>query len=131
MDHVFFLLEVIDGATRPTYGPVFIDISTLYGNAYQRTTETTYLSTFLRRHAAFGAAGLGAIYTVDATTGMLNGNFDIQGVVPANGGAAIDFAAGLNHVNISAAELNTSGLLYYKLETSSFSDTKRMVLLNN
>ena len=41
------------------------------------------------------------------------------------------FNKGLNQVKISADELNSNGLLYYQLESSSFTDTKRMILLNN
>ncbi len=95
--YVFFPADnsgnVQDGATAPTYGPVISDMGTVYGNAYQRNTETTYLSAFLRRHAGIGDAGLGAIYTVNANTGAFIGNFDLQGVVPANGGAALDFGS--------------------------------------
>lgn len=38
---------------------------TVWGLAYQRTTETLFTGAFLKRHAGFGPLGIGGIYTVD------------------------------------------------------------------
>ena len=45
-----------------------IATGSLYGIVAPRGTETFYASASLRRHTGLGAAGLGAIYTVDAST---------------------------------------------------------------
>lgn len=39
------------------------------------------------------------------------------------------FPAGRNNIDISAEELNASGVLYYQLETGSFKSTKKMILI--
>ena len=38
-----------------------------------------------------------------------------------------DFAKGYNAISLDRAVLNTSGLLYYKLETATDSATKKMI----
>ena len=41
----------------------------------------------------------------------------------------IDAKAGLNNVNINKSELSANGVLYYRLETSDFSATKKMIII--
>ena len=40
------------------------------------------------------------------------------------------FSAGLNSIELSRSDLNTSGILYYTLKTDNYSATKRMVILD-
>lgn len=41
-----------------------------------------------------------------------------------------DFEGGINEINIEKAELNATGVLYYRLETGKYSATKKMILLD-
>ncbi len=67
------------------------DIGTVWGTAWQPKTETLYTSTFLKRHSTM-KDGPGHVYVYDyaGTAETLLGSFDLQGVTPDNGGAAID-----------------------------------------
>jgi hypothetical protein len=66
-------------------------IGTVWGEAYYKEQKHFYFTTFLKRHSGM-ADGPGYIYNVDysSATPVLTGKFDLQGVVPSNGGAAID-----------------------------------------
>lgn len=52
---------------------------------------------------------------------------DVTGKVLRNITGSFD--KGHNYITLSTAELNTSGVLFYTLETKEFTDTKRMVVL--
>ena len=66
-------------------------VGSVWGEAYHKTQKHLYLTTFLKRHVGM-ADGTGYIYNVDysGATPALAGKFDLQGVVPSNGGSAID-----------------------------------------
>lgn len=96
------------GDPDPNYGPDFSELGTTWGHAYQREDEQSYLATVTRRHAGQGPTGEGGIYVLD-NTGNLLGSFDLQGVVPDNGGTALDFGT-LNRIVVPGAIGNsTSG----------------------
>lgn len=54
--------------------------------------------------------------------------FDVSGKVIKQ--VNQDFARGYNEVIFSKAELNASGILYYQLQTSEFTDTRKMLLID-
>jgi hypothetical protein len=41
------------------------EVGTVYGTAYSRFSRRVYVSAFMKKHAAFGPAGTGAIYQID------------------------------------------------------------------
>jgi hypothetical protein len=53
--------------------------------------------------------------------------YNVEGKVVLN--RNIDAKAGLNNVTINKSELSVSGVLYYRLETSEFSATKKMIII--
>ena len=79
---------------NPVKDAGFNEIGTTWGVAWQRTQERTFASAVLRRHSGIGPEGLGGVYVFDYTGGTPGGSLDdqftLQGVAPANGGAAID-----------------------------------------
>ncbi|MBC6993971.1 SdrD B-like domain-containing protein [Neolewinella lacunae] len=64
----------------------------LWGLSYSRKLQMAYTSAFLKRQVGIGERGYDGIYVYDysnSSVGALVGGFDLEGVVPANGGAAI------------------------------------------
>ena len=41
-----------------------------------------------------------------------------------------EFAKGYNQISVNSADLNATGLLFYRLSTDTDSATKRMIILN-
>jgi len=68
------------------------DIGTVWGIGYQPSINRVYISTVLKRHFGFAYGNLSRIYYADITTHKVN-YFDLQGVIPANGGDAIDLGS--------------------------------------
>ncbi|OQX02854.1 MAG: hypothetical protein BWK73_41305 [Thiothrix lacustris] len=85
-----------DGVTQGT-GPVprtdltVSEIGSVWGTAYHKIQKHFYFTTFLKRNVGM-ADGVGYIYNADysGATPSLTGKFDLQGVIPTNGGSAID-----------------------------------------
>ena len=51
---------------------VFADeVGAVYGLAYQRSTNSYFMSSYLKRHVGFGPGGPGAIYQLDRNTGAV------------------------------------------------------------
>jgi hypothetical protein len=72
------------------------EIGTVWGMGYQTARKRLFASTFLKRHSGLGPLGMGGVYVVSftgASSGLLTNSFDLQGVTPANGGAAIDLGS--------------------------------------
>lgn len=67
------------------------EVGSTWGIAWQANKKRIYAASFLKRHVGL-AKGLGSVYVVDASTqpGSLVKDFNLQGITPANGGAAID-----------------------------------------
>lgn len=76
----------------PTEIAKIYETGTVWGLAWQKSTQRLFTSSFLKRHSGFGALGAGGIYVTEYLNGVGNvvASFDLQGVVPANGGGAID-----------------------------------------
>jgi SdrD B-like domain len=69
------------------------EIGTVWGMGFQTQNKRLFASTFLKRHSGLGPRGMGGVYVFDfsgAGTPFLTNSFDLQGVTPANGGAAIN-----------------------------------------
>nr|MDJ0973534.1 SdrD B-like domain-containing protein [Planctomycetota bacterium] len=68
------------------------EVGTVWGEAYEPVTQRLFTAAFLKRHSGLGALGMGGVYVVDyaSPTRGVSQSFDLQGVVPSNGGAAID-----------------------------------------
>ncbi|MES2516502.1 MAG: SdrD B-like domain-containing protein, partial [Bacteroidota bacterium] len=71
------------------------NMGSVWGVAYDKKTKLSYFSAFLKRQAGLGDRGLDGIYVINYATATptLVGGFDLEGVVPANGGAAISFGS--------------------------------------
>jgi hypothetical protein len=71
------------------------DVGSVWGVALHKKTKTMFYSAFLKRHVGVGPKGLGGIYFGNMTGSNfgLSGNFDLQGVIPSNGGAALDLGS--------------------------------------
>ncbi len=67
-------------------------LGSVYGIAFQNTKKLVYTAAFLKRHSGLGVRGMDGVYVMDYSTSTptLVGGFDLQGITPANGGAAID-----------------------------------------
>lgn len=68
------------------------EVGTVWGLAWQASTQRMFSGTFLKRHSGFGPEGIGGVYVTDYSNGAgtVVNSFDLQGVSPANGGPAID-----------------------------------------
>ncbi|XWW46170.1 carboxypeptidase regulatory-like domain-containing protein [Fibrella sp. USSR17] len=54
--------------TSPTKLATALDVGSVWGAAYQRTTKKLFTSAFLKRHVGLGKLGLGGIYVTNVTT---------------------------------------------------------------
>ncbi len=65
----------------------------LFGLAMQKKQQRYFAAASLRRSVGVGPRGFGALYLLDKSGAnfSLTGSFTLQGVVPSNGGAALDF----------------------------------------
>ena len=70
-------------------------VGTVWGMAWQAKTKRMFASTLLKRHSGLGEEGVGGVYVMDFSsgTGSVSTSFDLQGVSPSNGGAAIDLGS--------------------------------------
>lgn len=68
-------------------------IGATWGVGYQKTNKRLFASAMTKRHVGFGPRGADGVYILDysnSASASIVGGFDLQGVIPANGGAAID-----------------------------------------
>jgi len=70
-------------------------IGSVWGVTAQRSSKRVFTSAFLKRHVGLGPRGMDGIYVLNysGTTPTLLGGFDLQGITPINGGAAIDLGS--------------------------------------
>ncbi len=58
------------------------DVGAIWGNAYQTSTGTYFVSSVVKRHAGFGPLGIGGIYTIkpsaDGSTAVVNRFIDLK-----------------------------------------------------
>ncbi|NNM29502.1 MAG: hypothetical protein HKO57_08270, partial [Akkermansiaceae bacterium] len=118
-------------AANPRVDASVEELGAVWGVAYQPLQQRAFTSAFLKRHVGF-ADGPGYVYILDyATAGVpLAGSFDLDGVSPANGGAAIDLGtvdrstvdAGNNYVLGDPASPNRDYDAFGKVGTMSYGD---------
>ena len=70
-------------------------VGSVWGVAVQSDARRVFTSSFLKRHVGLGPLGLGGVYVLDYGIGTpsIAGSFNLQSVVPANGGSAIDLGS--------------------------------------
>lgn len=68
------------------------EVGTVWGMGWQRKNKRMFTSALLKRHSGLGPKGMGGVYVMDfaSGTGSVVTSFDLQGVVPSNGGPAIN-----------------------------------------
>lgn len=83
-------------------------VGSLWGIAWQADKKRAFGSAFLKRHVGV-RNGLGYVYVFDETTqpGTLAKSIDLQGVMPTNGGAAIDLGSVCRDATCASAAGNT------------------------
>ena len=71
------------------------EVGTVWGNAYQKSKDRFFYSSFLKRHSGFGTLGTGGVYMVEKVSSnyAVEGSFNLQGVVPSNSGTALDMGS--------------------------------------
>ena len=71
------------------------ELGSIFGTAFTQSRSLVFTSAFLKRHSGLGPRGLDGIYAIDYAghTPRLVGGLDLQGVMPGNGGAAIDLGS--------------------------------------
>ncbi len=81
--------------TAPSEVAQIYEVGTVWGLAWQASTQRMFSGAFLKRHSGLGPEGIGGVYVTDYTngTGTVVNSFDLQGVSPANGGPAIDLGS--------------------------------------
>ncbi|MBK9015409.1 MAG: hypothetical protein IPM82_15860 [Saprospiraceae bacterium] len=94
------------------------DMGSVFGAAYDRVNKRIFVSSFLKRHSGFGPRGVDGVYIVDYSTASpsIIGGFDLQGVTPSNGGAAIDLGS-ITRTNI-AGTISAGAAGDYQLPSS-------------
>lgn len=68
----------------------------VWGLAYDRSSKQLFAAAELKRYSGFGTSGVGGVYVLDYTdpiTATYVGEFSLQGVLPQNGGPAIDLGS--------------------------------------
>ncbi|MDD5392160.1 MAG: SdrD B-like domain-containing protein [Thiothrix sp.] len=95
------------------------DVGSLWGIGWQANKKRVFASAFLKRHVGV-RDGLGYVYAFDETTapGKLVGKFNLQGVTPANGGAAIDLGSVCRDATCASQAGNTGNAADYVLPDS-------------
>jgi hypothetical protein len=93
-------------------GAIFSQIGSAFGLALQQRSQRVFISAALKRGFGFGPVGPGGIYICSkgATYTSYSAAFTLQGVLPGNGGAILDFGAvtrrlAVNPLAPTAAEL--------------------------
>ena len=95
-DHIHHPSSGVGSGTGPipTDTITINDLGSVWGKAFQKNKQRLFVSSLLQRHVGL-ANSPADVYVVDYSSGdpataSLTGNFSLQGVTPANGGANID-----------------------------------------
>ncbi len=116
--------EFVDAAGGQGTAPVpdkeatVAQVGSLWGIAWQPNKKRAFGAAFLKRHVGL-RNGLGTVYVFDESTtpGTLAGNINLQGVTPANGGAAIDLGSVCRDASCASDAGNTGNAADYQLAT--------------
>ncbi|PWK29486.1 SprB-like repeat protein, partial [Arcicella aurantiaca] len=109
--------------TYPTNGTAD-NMGSVWGIAYDKHTKLSYFSAFLKRQAGLGDRGLDGIYVVNysSATPILVGGFDLEGVVPSNGGSAISFGSVTRNLIASGSGTGVNDLSADRTQASRDAD---------
>ena len=85
-------IDLGGSAPNPDLIANFEQIGSVWGNTYQRTKKRVFFTAFTKRHSGFGPLNEGGVYVSDISNpgSPVVTSFNLQGLVPSNGGAAID-----------------------------------------
>jgi hypothetical protein len=102
----------------PATSATISQVGSVWGNAYDAPRQRVFFSTMLKRHCGM-ADGPGFIYVItnNGTSGTYASKFNLQGVVPANGGASINFGSVCRGGSCVNASGNTGISSDYTLST--------------
>jgi uncharacterized repeat protein (TIGR01451 family) len=91
-------------------------VGSTWGIGWQADKKRVFAASFLKRHTGI-QNGLGYVYVLDEKTvpGTLTGKFNLQGVTPANGGAAIDLGSVCRDASCATAAGMTGNVSDYEL----------------
>ncbi len=85
----------------------YAQVGSVYGVAHLRKANASYVSTYFKRHADIGPAGIGAIYKIDHTAGNAVSTFAVlPGTDPRGAGAGYDW----NHDTNGYADVGKTGI---------------------
>ncbi|MCB0689622.1 MAG: hypothetical protein KDC53_23945, partial [Saprospiraceae bacterium] len=78
----------------PSMDATIEEIGSAWGVAYQNLHQRAFTAAVLKRHVGLGPEGTGGLYMIDYSSGSpVLSSFNLQGIVPGNGGSAIDFGS--------------------------------------
>ncbi|NJM39135.1 MAG: hypothetical protein HC845_15485 [Akkermansiaceae bacterium] len=70
------------------------ELGTVWGMGWQAARQRAFSTAFLKRHSGFGPQGIGGVYVLNPFgSPAVTSSFNLQGVTPVNGGAAIDLGS--------------------------------------
>ena len=97
-----------NGTDAPTAITNYQNLGSVYGIAHLRRSNVTYASTYFKRHADIGPAGIGAIYKIDHNAGNAVSTFaTLAGSDPRSGaGVGYDW----NHDTVAYTEVGKRAL---------------------
>ncbi len=85
------------------------EIGCTWGLAHNKYTNKLFVSAFVRRHSGLGPKGIGGIYVVDPTSGLVD-SWDVESDFGIDVGSISDnFTRGLNK-NVSGSSIDPEGL---------------------
>ena len=105
----------------PLVDTVVEEVGSIWGKAFQKDQQRLFAASVLQRHVGFAPnKGAADVYVVDyrSTPATFQGSFSLQGVVPSNGGAAIDLGSVCRSVSCKD-DLNNTGIATDYLLSSS------------
>jgi uncharacterized repeat protein (TIGR01451 family) len=109
---------------------VFADeVGAVYGLAYQRSTNSYFMSAYLKRHVGFGPGGPGAIYQLDRNTGTVSQFTTVAGV-GALPGRPVEDNLGEGYLRDRSAFTEISKMSLGELDISQDDTTLYTVNLN-
>lgn len=83
-----------------SYAAEIADVGSVYGLAFQRSTQHIFAGAFAKRHADWGPGGAGAIYVIDATTNSVVDTLHVP--MPGNTARAVDGPSAVDMCDIVA-----------------------------
>lgn len=101
---VSFGYSASGSSTPPQVDFTAAELGSVFGTAFLADQSLVYTSAFLKRHSGLGPRGLDGLYALDysGATPTLAGGINFQGVVPANGGPAVDLGT-INRNNVTGS----------------------------